>query len=145
MDAEMMIQGLREVVLAQDAAWPMGTALLLCLLLMLRGLWLVQRANAAEEGVLQVSAVVREVVQMRLFSSWVVLTLPLEDLALRVPCRLPKGRLNGRVRVTDPVAVLWRKGELEAVALQTIRRGQVMLVAGFAAMTCIVLAWVMLF
>lgn len=123
-----------------------GVAIALSLLLVVRGLWLIQRANAAEEDVLQVNAVVREIVHIGWFSSQVMLTLPLEDLVLHVPCRVPRGRLaGGKARVTDVVPVLWRRGAMEAVALQTIRIGQVMLVTGFAAMMCTALAWVMLF
>lgn len=124
----------------------LAAAMLLGLLGVVQGLRLVQRVNAANPDVLEKPAVVREILHIGWFSSRVVLSIPLEDTALHIPCRLPRGRLNGRrIRETDVVTALWHRCAMEAVAARTVWIGQMLLTAGFAVMICTVLVYVMLF
>lgn len=119
----------------------MGAAAAACLLLMIRGVMLMARSGAADDETLWLNAVVRQVKPQGLFNTRAMLTLNIDDVVLHVACILP-GR---RYKPADLVQVQWRKGEQEAVALATIRRGQTMLVLGFAMLVLAAVAWVILF
>lgn len=119
----------------------MGAAAGACLMLIIRGVMIMARSGAADEDTLWLNAVVRQVKPQGLFNSRAMLTLNIDDVVLHVVCILP-GR---KYKPADLVQVQWRKGEQEAVALASIRRGQMMLVLGFAMLVLAAVAWVILF
>ncbi len=103
-----------------------------------RGMLLIQRAGAGDT--LQCSAVVRQVQKEGLFACRALLTLTAGESVLHVSCCIPGQWFRRlRVRPTDVLNVLWRRGETEAVALRTIRHCQTLLILGVATAVLLVL------
>lgn len=109
--------------------------------LLIRGLYLTQQINTADPQVVAVKAVLRSVQREGLHVR-AIATVNADDAVLHLPCRLPAGM---RPRVTDLVDVFWRRGDVRVVAASEIRRGQGMLVTGFAVLALLVLACAMRF
>ena len=124
----------------------MGLAALVALWFVVRGLMDMQRINSADDEVLELSGLVRQITPHGRYDSMAVVTLNVEDDVVHVDCLLP-GPWFGRKRhrVTDLVTVLWRRGEKRAVALQTVRDGQRMFIVGFGALVLTVVLFVILF
>ncbi|MBQ8554878.1 MAG: hypothetical protein IJ438_03290 [Clostridia bacterium] len=75
-----------------------------------------------------------------------VLLLNIDEAVLRVSCVLPGPWFGSRrPSPTDLVRVYWRRGDMEAVAEQTVKDGQTMLILGFAALALMAILWVLLF
>lgn len=124
----------------------LAMAALVALWFVIRGLMDMQRVNTADENVLEVSGLVRQVTSHGRFDSMAVLTLNVEDEVVHVDCLLPGAWLGRkRYRVTDIIPVLWRRGETKAVAVQSIRDGQRMFVIGFAALVLAAVLFVLMF
>lgn len=124
----------------------MGAAAAVCLWFIIKGLIDMQRINAGAEDVVETQGVVRQVKPLQGGASHAVITLNVEDEVVHVDCELPGPWLSGRKhRVTDVVAVLWRRGDARAVAVQTIRDGQRMFLIGFIALALTAVLYVMLF
>ena len=124
----------------------MGAAAAVCLWFIIKGLIDMQRINAGAEDVVETQGVVRQVKPLQGGASHAVITLNVEDEVVHVDCELPGPWLGGRKhRVTDVVAVLWRRGDARAVAVQTIRDGQRMFLIGFIALALTAALYVMLF
>lgn len=112
--------------------------------LLIRGLYLTQQINAADPEVLAVKAVLRKVEREGRHLR-VIATVNADDAVLHLPCRLPLARGKRRPKVTDVLDVYWRRGDVRVVAAKEIRRGQRMLVAGFAVLALLVLAFALRF
>ncbi len=113
---------------------------------LIRGLIDMQRVNTADGDVLEVRGVVRQLKRHGRFDSQAVVTLNVDDIVVHVDCLLP-GPWFGRKKhqVTDVVRLLWRRGETQAVAVDTIRDGQRMFIIGFAALTLAAIMYILLY
>lgn len=127
MDVAALVALAGKVMLAAAAA--------VSLWFMLRGLMDMQRMNTADPEVLEIQAVIRELTPHGRFDQLAVVTISLEEEVKHVDCILPGGWFGAKRRqVTDFVRVLWRKGDVRAVALQTIRDGQTMFILGILSL-----------
>ncbi|MBQ8201996.1 MAG: hypothetical protein IJZ74_09565 [Clostridia bacterium] len=124
----------------------MGASALICIWFIIRGLMLAQLAGANDGQTLWLNAVVRQVKPKGRYDSQAVLTLNVDEAVVHVDCLLPGPWMSRKKpQVTDLVRVLWRRGETKAVAEQTIKDGQTMLILGFAALALIAVLYVLLF
>lgn len=120
-------------------------AVLISLWFVIRGLLDMQRINTADPEVLELQGVVRDMQPAAKGNVEATLTLNVGEEVCHVQCLLPGPWLWGRRRqVTDLVRVHWRRGEMRAVAAQTISDGQLMFILGFAGLAAAVLLYILL-
>ena len=124
----------------------LGAAAAVSLWFMARGIMDMQRVNTADPEVVELLGVVRQVTPRGKFDVQAVVTINAEEEVRHVDCLLPGKWFSRKTwQVTDFVRVLWRKGETRAVAVQTIRDGQVMFIVGIVALALSGLLAVLLF
>lgn len=124
----------------------LAMAALVALWFVIRGLMDMQSVNGADEEVLELSGVVRQLTPHGRYDAMAVLTLNVDDEVVHADCLLPGAWIGRRkYQVTDLIPVLWRRGEAKAVAVQSIRDGQRMFVVGFGALVLAAVLFVVLF
>ncbi|MBR3763029.1 MAG: hypothetical protein IKK57_00585 [Clostridia bacterium] len=113
----------------------LALAAALSLWFMARGLMDMQRVNTADPDVLELQGIIRQLTPRGRYDMQAVVTIQAEDEVKHVDCLLPGGWLKGRKRqVTDFVRVYWRRGDARAVAVQSVRDGQIMFIIGILAL-----------
>ncbi len=104
-----------------------------CFGFILRGL--MQYNKGRDKSLIACNAVVREVRPKGPFTTEVVVTMNMDEAVLRVECELPGPWFSRRKpQPTDIVPVLWKPGEVRAIAQQTIADGKTMMLIGAIGM-----------
>lgn len=105
--------------------------------MVISGLIDMQRINTQDPDVLELTGTVRRLDDEGRRAQLIITA---DDEVFRVRCSLH----GGRCQVTDLVPVLWRRGSDEAVAAETIARGQRRFLLGILLLTAAVAAMLML-